>query len=126
LPNNLGDIEYEDEDEEVFLNKIKGLLEIKRKVIAILSEQIPTGFGEYPNIAKPHSVPDAIEKLLATEWGRKMPRILNELHSALATNAVHVRKETLGSTLTKMVRGNRLSRVKRNGVYAYTLPLHNR
>lgn len=127
LPSNLGIIEIEDENEQSFLKNLERIPAIKEKAVFILSAQgFTTETGQYPNIAKPRSVPDAIEKLLATNGGRKMPRPLHWIHSALDINAVFVSKEALGATLTKMTKANRLSRVKRNGVYAYTLPLQRR
>lgn len=126
LPNG-GYIEYEDEDETTFLKNLEHIPNIRQKAMSILAKQgSPSEIREYPNIAKPNSVPDAIEKLLSTNEGKKMPRPLNWIHSALEINGVFVRKEALGSTLTKMIQANKLSRVKRNGVYAYTLPLQRR
>lgn len=124
---NLGYLHYEEENEEVFKKKLATVSELRDVVLSALSKKgrIEETSLEYPHIAQPTSVPDAVEKLLSTDWG-KSPRTLNELHSALAVNAVHVRKETLGSRLTMMTRKNRLSRVKQGKLYAYSLPLQRR
>lgn len=124
---NLGYLHYEEENEDVFKRNLETVSKLRDVVLSTLSKKdlVEAVSSEYPNIVHPTNVPDAVEKLLSTDWG-KSPRTLDELHSALATNAVHVRKETLGSRLTRMTRKNRLSRVKRGRVYAYSLPLQRR
>ena len=124
---DLGYLHYEEENEDVFKRKLKTISELRDAVLSTLSKKglSEVVSQEYPNIVQPANVPDAIEKLLSTDWG-KDPRTLDELHSALAVNAVHVRKETLGSRLTTMTKKNRLTRVKRGRVYAYSLPLQRR
>lgn len=121
---NLGYLHYEEENEDVFKRNLETVSKLRDVVLSTLSKKdlVEEISSEYPNIVQPANVPDAVEKLLSTGWG-KSPKTLDELHSALATNAVHVRKETLGSRLTVMIRKNRLSRVKRGRVYAYSLPL---
>lgn len=126
LADDLGIIEYEEENEEVFREKLKSLSEIRDAALSILSQRVSViKTSRQPVISKPQSLSDAISKLLSQPWG-KVPRTLNELHDALATNAVHVRKEALGSLLTKMTKKGKLSRTKKGSVYAYTLPLRLR
>jgi len=124
---NLGFLHYEEENEDVFKKKLETIPNLRDVVLSTLSKKDLTEkiSQEYPNIAQPANLPDAVEKLLSTDWG-KNPRMLDELHSALAVNAIHVRKETLGSRLTRMTKKNRLTRVKRGRVYAYSLPIQRR
>lgn len=123
---NLGTLQYEDESEEEFVKNLANIYELKEKALAILTKKgASTETGRYPNIGKAESYPDAIEKALSTDWGLE-PRILHEIHNALADNAIHITKQALGSLLIKMIRANRLSRIRKNGVYAYTLPLQRR
>lgn len=124
---NLGYLHYEEENEDVFKRKLETISKLRDVVLSTLSKKglVEVASQEYPNIVQPANVPDAIEKLLSTDWG-KNPRTLDELHSALAVNAIHVRKETLGSRLTRMTKKNRLTRVKRGKIYAYSLPLQRR
>jgi hypothetical protein len=124
LGKNLGIIEYEEENEEIFKEKLATIFELRNIASDILSKQEPIlGTEEYPNISSPQDLGDAILKLLAhPSWG-KIPRTLNEIHSALAFNSIHVTKETLGSKLAKMKRKGKVSRTKKGKFYAYSLPL---
>jgi len=126
LGKDLGTIEYEDENEELFKTKLSTVTELRNTALSILSKQVlAVETREHPIISQPSSTADAILKLLSMAWG-KSPRTLNELHSELALNAVHITKEALGSMLTKMVRKGKLGRIKQGKVYAYTLSLSMR
>jgi hypothetical protein len=130
LPN-IGTLEFEADDIDAFMKGFEGIADLRKKAIDLFtgqeSSQVPIGVQEqYPNIGKVESYPDAVTKLLLhPEWGKE-PRSLNELHNALAYNAIHIEKMTLGSMLTKLVRSSRLSRVKKDGHYAYMIPLQQR
>jgi len=126
LGKDLGTIEFEEDNEQIFKEKLATISELRNTVLSALSEYgLAMETEEHPVIGKPESVPDAITKLLSLSWG-KVPRTLDELHSTLATNAVHYSKEALGSVLFKMVRKGKLSRTKKGKVYAYTIPLRLR
>jgi len=129
LPN-IGTLEFEADDIQAFMTGFEGIFDLRKKAIDLFAGQkgseVVTGIKGYPNIGKAESYPDAIIKLLSDPTWGKEPRTLNEIHSALATNAIHIEKMALGSTLTKLVRSNRLSRVKKNGHYAYMIPLQQR
>lgn len=124
---DFGNLHYEDDDEDVFKTKLESIPKLRDLALSALSKRgvITEVTGQYPSIYNPKSLSDAIEKLLSKPWGNT-PRTLHELHSALAVNAVHCRKESLGSLLTKMVKKGKLSRIKKGKVYAYTLPLQRR
>jgi len=127
---SIGTLEFEADNEQAFANGLASIFDLRKKALDLFAGQggseVVVGVGQYPNIGKVESYPDAIVKLLSDqEWG-KQPRTLNEIQSALANNAIHIAKEALGSTLTKLVRSNRLSRVKKDGHFAYILPLQRR
>lgn len=130
LPN-IGTLEFEADDIQTFMSGFEGIFDLRKKALDLFagqegSEVVAGVEGQYPNIGKVESYPDAIIKLLSDpDWGKE-PRTLSEIHSALATNAIHIEKMALGSTLTKLVRSNRLSRVKKDGHYAYMIPLQQR
>jgi hypothetical protein len=64
--------------------------------------------------------PDAIVKLLSTEWGNK-PRNLTEIMGALEVNAIHFPKGTIAGRLTDLTRKGVLRRVKTAGGFGYVL-----
>jgi len=130
LPN-IGTLEFEAEDIQSFMIGFEGIFDLRKKALDLFagqkgSEVVAGGGGQYPNIGKVESYPDAVIKLLSDpEWGKE-PRTLNEIRSALASNAIHMETMALGSVLTRLTRSNRLSRVKKDGHYAYMIPLQQR
>jgi hypothetical protein len=127
---NVGVLEFRANNEQDFANGLQGIFDLRRKTLDLFaghegSEVVVGVEGQYPNIGKVESYPVAIKKLLSTDWGKE-PRTLNEIRSGLACNAIHISKENLGSTLTKLARNGRLSRVRKNEHYAYMLPLQQR
>lgn len=64
--------------------------------------------------------PDAIVKLLSTEWGNK-PRNLTDIMGALEVNAIHFPKGTVAGRLTDLTRRGVLRRVKTAGGFGYVL-----
>jgi len=127
---SIGILEFEADNEQDFANGLQGIFDLRRKTLDLFaghegSDVVVGVEGQYPNIGKVESYPVAIIKLLSTDWGKE-PRIMNEIHSGLAYNAIHISKQNLGSLLTKMVRNGRLSRVTKTGNYAYMLPLQQR
>ncbi|MGQ9513488.1 MAG: hypothetical protein ACUVTL_00280 [Thermoproteota archaeon] len=64
--------------------------------------------------------PDAIVKLLSTEWGNK-PRNLTDIMGALEVNAIHFPKGTIAGRLTDLTRKGVLRRVKTAGGFGYVL-----
>lgn len=124
IKRKFGTIGLEAETVSDFKEGLTHLSDIIEAASATLEEDVSIeAVGEYPNIGKPQSQSDAVIKLLSTDWGKKIPRTLSELHSALAHNTVHMTKEVLGSLLTKMKKAGKLTRIKRDRVYAYSLPL---
>lgn len=126
---NAGYMHYFEESEEVLNERLDSLLNLKNTIVAKLETeenktQTITGQpSEFPTIEHPSSQYDAIVRVIHTDWARKEPRGLNEIHAALAMNAIHIDKTALGSRLTVLTRQNRIRRIKRNGTYAYTAPL---
>jgi hypothetical protein len=127
---NIGTVEYEADNITDFMGGFESVFDVRSQALALSQKheasEVVTGVGgQYPNIGKVESYPDAVIKFLSTEYGKE-PRTLNEIHNGLAYNAIHMSKQNLGSLLTKLVRDGRLSRVRKNGNYAYMLPLQQR
>lgn len=122
---DLGYLHYIEEDENVLREKLKGLLDLRDTIVSKFAgnDFESTEISEYPNIETPSSQYDAIIKVIYTDWAKTTPRTADEIHSALAMNAVHIEKKTLLSRLTALTRKNKIKRVKKGKVYAYTIPL---
>ena len=65
--------------------------------------------------------PEAIVKLLSTDWARREPRRLNEILEALKVNAIHYPIGTIKGRLTDLTKRGALRRIKSNGSYGYIL-----
>lgn len=76
-----------------------------------------------PNVAvsPDTSCPDAIIKILSTEWGRKTPRKMREILEAMKVNAIHYPIGTVKGRLTDMTKKGVLRRVRVNRAYGYLL-----
>jgi hypothetical protein len=81
------------------------------------------GEEEYPALTLDPGVacPDAIVRLLATEWGRKRPRTLGEIIEALKVNALHYPEGTVKGRLTDLTKRGTLRRIKEERGYGYIL-----
>jgi hypothetical protein len=86
------------------------------------SEPAPTQeANEYPTISPTLGCADAIQALLATEWGNT-PRTESELTSALKFNSLHYSHGTISSILFGLFRKQVLRRpIKKHGSYAFVL-----
>lgn len=126
---NAGYLHYFAESEHALNEKLNDLINFRNTIITKLgiggntAQTIAGETAEYPIIEHASSQYDAILKAICTDWARKMPRGLNEIHAALAMNAIHIDKKTLGSRLTTLTRQGKIRRIKRNGIYVYTTPL---
>jgi len=126
---NVGYMHYFEESEEALNERLDSLLNLRNTIVTKLGiegNKTQTIAGEpcnFPTIEHPSSQYDAIVKVIRTDWARKEPRGLNEIHAALAMNAIHIDKTALGSRLTILTRQGKIRRVKRNGAYAYTASL---
>jgi len=87
------------------------------------SKPLETGEADYPTItiAPETPCPEAIVKLLSTEWGRREPRKLSELLEAMRINAIHYPLGTVKGRLTDLTKRGVLRRIKINGGYGYIL-----
>jgi hypothetical protein len=65
--------------------------------------------------------PEAIIKLLSTDWARREPRRLNEILEAMKINAIHYPLGTVKGRLTDLTKKGVLRRIKNNGSYGYIL-----
>jgi len=76
-----------------------------------------------PNVAvsPDTSCPDAIIKILSTEWGRKNPRKMREILEAMKVNAIHYPIGTVKGRLTDLTKKGVLRRVRVNRSYGYLL-----
>ena len=67
------------------------------------------------------SCPDAIVKLLSTDWARREPRRLNEILETMKVNAIHYPLGTVKGRLTDLTKRGVLRRINSNGSYGYIL-----
>lgn len=76
-----------------------------------------------PNVAvsPDTSCPDAIIKILSTDWGRKTPRKMRDILEAMKVNAIHYPIGTVKGRLTDMTKKGVLRRVRVNRAYGYLL-----
>ena len=63
--------------------------------------------------------PEAILKILSTEWGKEKPRKLRELLEAMKVNAIHYPVGTVKGRLTDLTKKGALRRVKEGREYGY-------
>jgi len=76
---------------------------------------------KFPTIERTSQCSEAVESLLATDWG-KTPRAIGELREAMEANAVFFPKTTLSGVLVWMVKKGTLRRWKdKRGYYQYVL-----
>jgi hypothetical protein len=76
---------------------------------------------KFPTIDRTSQCSEAVESLLATEWGKK-PRAIGELREAMEANAVFFPKTTLSGVLVWMVKKGTLRRWKdKKRGYQYVL-----
>lgn len=87
------------------------------------SKPVETVEEGYPTITiTPETpCPEAIVKLLSTEWGRKSPRRLSDLLEAMRINAIHYPLGTVKGRLTDLTKRGVLRRVMIDGGYGYIL-----
>jgi hypothetical protein len=77
----------------------------------------------YPTltISTDASCPEALTKILSTNWGKKKPRTLNELLEVMKINAVHYPKGTIKGRLTDLTKKGILRRIRTSKGYGYIL-----
>jgi hypothetical protein len=63
--------------------------------------------------------PEAILKILSTEWGQAKPRKLRELLEAMKVNAIHYPVGTVKGRLTDLTKRGALRRIKEGREYGY-------
>ena len=63
--------------------------------------------------------PEAILKILSTEWGQAKPRKLRELLEAMKVNAIHYPVGTVKGRLTDLTKRGVLRRIKEGREYGY-------
>jgi hypothetical protein len=80
---------------------------------------ISTEGEPYPTL-QADSCADAIVALLSTDWGRRKPRTISEIKSALEANALHYSGKVIGFTLTRLTRRQKVRRWKSEEGYVYT------
>jgi len=78
---------------------------------------------EYPSLSLDPGIacPEAIVKLLSTEWGRREPRALGGLLEAMKVNAIHYPEGTVKGRLTDLTKRGVLRRIKGERGYGYIL-----
>ncbi len=79
----------------------------------------------YPSIQSSGNCSDAVLKLLSTDWGKAMPRMLPELIEAMRANAIHYPATTLSGVLNWLVRKGKVKRWKTDKGYVYVLATPN-
>ncbi len=133
LKVRIGDMEVElDGEREDVLETLEDLDFIVDKVSSAFNAELPTGRraqkkGEkeskvkFPHIERTSQCSEAVESLLATEWG-KTPRAIGELREAMEANAIFFPKTTLSGVLVWMVKKGTLRRWKdKKRGYQYVL-----
>jgi hypothetical protein len=124
---DLGYLHYIEENENILRKNLESFINLRDTIVSKFGDKktsnIMSETSEYPNIETPSSQFDAILKIIYTDWAKRTPRTADEIHSALAMNAIHIEKKTLLSRLTMLTRQNKIRRVRRGKVYAYTVPL---
>ena len=87
------------------------------------TQSIQSEETDYPTITvtPETSCPDAIIKLLSTDWARREPRRLNDILEAMKVNAIHYPLGTVKGRLTDLTKRGVLRRIKNNGSYGYIL-----
>ncbi len=83
----------------------------------------PATSEEFPTISVSLDTPcpDVIIRLLATDWGRKTPRVKEELMEAMHVNAIHYPEGTVKGRLTDLTKKGTLRRIKTERGYGYIL-----
>lgn len=132
------EVEISGTQEEV-MNTLGNVSEIVRKVVEAFGEvqthtnppaptggrgeKITLGNLEYPSLSLDPGIscPEAIVKLLTTDWGRKQPRALGELLEAMKVNAIHYPEGTVKGRLTDLTKRGALRRIKGERGYGYIL-----
>ncbi len=78
---------------------------------------------EYPSLSLDPGIacPEAIVRLLSTDWGRKQPRALGELLEAMKVSAIHYPEGTVKGRLTDLTKRGVLRRIKGERGYGYIL-----
>jgi len=136
----VGDSEVEVSGTEAeVMNTLSNVYEVVRKVaealgavqihpVSTVSGEENSGLAstpveEYPSLSLDPAIacPEAIVKLLATEWGRKQPRALGELLEAMKVNAIHYPEGTVKGRLTDLTKRGVLRRIKGERGYGYIL-----
>jgi hypothetical protein len=86
-----------------------------------LAEPLSAGKEKLPSISVDPDTPcpEAILKLLSTEWGREKPRKLRELLDVMKINAIHYPVGTVKGRLTDLTKKGALRRVKEGREYGY-------
>ena len=133
LKVRIGDMEVElgGEREEV-LETLEDLDLIIDKVSKAFNAELPTAkrpqkkgkesqVKKFPTINRTSQCSEAVESLLATEWG-KTPRRIGELREGMEANAIFFPKTTLSGVLVWMVKKGTLRRWKdKKRGYQYVL-----
>lgn len=134
LKVRIGDVEVEIGGERGdVLETLEDLDLIVDKVSKAFDAELPSGkraqkkekkegqVTKFPNIDRTSQCSEAVESLLATDWG-KTPRAIGELREAMEANAIFFPKTTLSGVLVWMVKKGTLRRWKdKKRGYQYVL-----
>jgi hypothetical protein len=134
LKVRIGDMEVElGGAREDVLETLEDLDLIVDKVSNAFNAELPAGkraqkkeekespVKKFPTIDRTSQCSEAVESLLATEWGKK-PRAIGELREAMEANAIFFPKTTLSGVLVWMVKKGTLRRWKdKKRGYQYVL-----
>ena len=75
------------------------------------SARVEASIEKYPTIPRTSQCSEAVQSLLASEWG-KTPRAIGELRKAMEANAIFFPKTTLSGVLVWMVKKGSIRRWK--------------
>ena len=94
----------------------------KTQKVMTLASKTPTK-EVYPTLTVPPSAscPNAIVKILSTEWGRREPRTLRDIIEVMKINAIHYPEGTVKGRLTDLTKKGILRRIRTERGYGYIL-----
>lgn len=121
---------------DLFNDVDKAFEKLKPRKIATLTVKTETADSkktsaqQYPRVSWSERLDESVLKILETDWGKWRPRTLDELEEALRANGMHQSTRAIGTTLTELVKKEKVRRWNTNAGNVYILAeeeaLHSR
>jgi hypothetical protein len=80
-----------------------------------------TSAQQYPKVPSSERLDETILKILETDWGKWRPRTIDELDEALKSNGIEQGTRTIGTTLTDLVKREKVRRWNTSAGNVYIL-----